>query len=87
MLEQADQALREEAHQDAQEGSRQNIAGPVDIEVEAGESDDEGQDKGRDPKAAFRREEGSHGGKRDAGMAGGEGIVPRPGDQELDGVV
>ena len=87
MLEQTDQALREEAHQDAQEGSRQHVAGPVDIEVEAGDSDDQCQHEGRDPKAAFRREKGSHGGKGDAGVAGGEGIVPRPGDQELDGVV
>lgn len=86
-LEISDQALRKKAHQDAQEGPRQHIAGPVDIEVEPGEGDDEGQDEGRDPEAAFRRKEGPHGGKGDAGVAGGKGIVPRPEDQELDGVV
>ena len=86
-LEISDQALREKAHQDAQKSPCQHVAGPVDIEVEPGEGDDQGQHEGRDPETAFRREEGPHGGKGDAGVAGGEGIVPRAGDQEPDGVV
>ena len=67
----------------AQNSTRQNVSGIVDVEIEPGKGDEKGSDPRNGTQLPAPVEKDKGGGKGGGGVAGREGKILRGGDQEV----